>query len=106
MSTIFTNAQTARQNTRNVSVIQNEVRAIEAAVLANIDAGVLFANVTSGTAVTDSNVYYKAFVGISNDRTRVNELDFITKHFVSLGYAIRITENPINPMTLSWNISW
>ncbi len=106
MSGIFTNAQTARHNTRDASLIQDEVRAIEAAVLANIDAGVLFANITSGTAVTDSNVHYKAFTGITDDRTRINELDFVTEYFTKLGYAIRITENPTKATTLSWNISW
>lgn len=106
MSAIFTNAQTARHNTRNNSVIHNEVCSIESAVLANIDAGVLYPNVTSGTAVTDSNVYYKAFTGITNDRSALDELDYVTAYFTKLGYAIRITENPTNPMTLSWNISW
>lgn len=106
MASIFTNAQTARHNTRNASVIHNEVRAIENAVIANIDAGVLYANITSGTEVTDSNVYYKAFTGISNDRSALDELDYVTDYFTKLGYAIRITENPTNPMTLSWNISW
>ena len=106
MASIFTNAQTARINTRNSSVVHNEICSIESAVLANIDAGVLYANVTSGTEVTDSNVYYKAYMGITNDRSSVDELDYVTKHFTDLGYAVNITENPTNPMALSWNISW
>ena len=55
MASIFTNASTARTNTRNNSIIHGEVRAIESAVLANIDAGVLYANVSSNTTMTSSN---------------------------------------------------
>lgn len=106
MATIFTNARTARQDTRNVSVIHSEVRSIESAVLANIDAGVLYANITSGTLVTDSNVYYKAYMGITDNRTLVDQLDYVSKYFTDLGYGVSITENPTNPTTLSWNISW
>ena len=64
MASIFTNASTARTNTRNNSIIHGEVRAIES-VLANIDAGVLYANVSSNTTMTSSNAYYNAYFAIS-----------------------------------------
>ena len=40
MASIFSNAATARKDTRNNSVIHAEVRSIDTAVLGNIDAGV------------------------------------------------------------------
>ena len=40
-SNLFVNATQARKDTRNNSVIHSEVRSIESAVIANIDAGVL-----------------------------------------------------------------
>ena len=61
MANIFVNATTARRDTRNNSIIHSEIRSIEAVVLANIDAGVLYANVTSNTTMTNSNVYYNVY---------------------------------------------
>jgi hypothetical protein len=106
MATIFTNATTARRDTRNNSVIHGEVRSIETAVLANIDAGVLYANVSSGTAMTDSNVYYKAYYGITDDRTLIDQVDYVSKYFTDLGYGVKLTENSSTTDTLVWNISW
>ena len=64
MASIFTNAKEARKDTRNNVVIHGEVRSLESAILANVSAGVLYANVSSGTTMTDSNAFYKAFFSI------------------------------------------
>lgn len=48
MASIFTNAKDARIDTRNNITIHGEVRSIETAILANVSAGVLYANVSSG----------------------------------------------------------
>jgi len=106
MSSIFVNAKTARTNTRNNSVVHGEVRAIESAVLANVDAGVLYANVSTGTTMTSSNTYYKAYYGITNDRTLVDQIDYVSKHFTDLGYGVKIKENTSTSDTITWNISW
>ena len=69
MAGVFINASTARSDTRNASVIHAEVCAIESAVLANVDAGVLNATVTGGTTMTDSNEYYNAYFNITDAKS-------------------------------------
>jgi hypothetical protein len=105
MSGVFVNASQARKNTRNNSVIHAEVRSIEQNVLANIDAGVLYANVNSGTTMTTNDVYYLAYVGVSNDTTKLDQLNFVRNYFSNLGYGINITTNDASS-TIQWNISW
>ena len=61
MADIFTTATQARKDSRNNSVIHNEIRVIESKVIANIDSGVLYANVISSTTMTNSNVYYNVW---------------------------------------------
>lgn len=106
MANIFINATQARKDTRNNSVIHSEVRAVESAVLANVDAGVLYANVSSGTTMTDSNVYYKAYYGITDNRTIVDQIDYVSQYFTNLGYGVKILENSSTGDTITWNISW
>lgn len=105
MSTVFVNATQARKDTRNNSVIHAEVRSIEQTVLANIDAGVLYANVSAGTAMTTSNAYYLVYVGVSNDPTKTDQLNVVKNYFTNLGYGVNITTNDSNS-TIQWNISW
>jgi hypothetical protein len=105
MSTVFVNATQARRDTRNNSVIHAEVRSIEQAVLANIDSGVLYANVASGTAMTTSNAYYLVYVGVSNNATVTDQLNTVKNYFTNLGYGVNITTNDTNS-TIQWNISW
>lgn len=106
MAGVFINASTARSNTRNASVIHAEVSAIETAVLANIDAGVLYANVTSGTTMTDSNTYYKAYFNITNDASKRDQITTVENYFRNLGYGVKILENPQTTDTITWNINW
>jgi hypothetical protein len=105
MSNIFVNATQARRDTRNNSVIHAEVRSIEQAVLANIDAGVLYANVTSGTAMTTSNAYYFVYTGVTTDPTKSDQLAVVKNHFVNLGYSVNITTDDVTA-TINWNINW
>lgn len=106
MANIFINATQARKDTRNNVTVHGEVRAIESSVLANVDAGVLYANVSSGTTMTTSNAYYKAYYGITNDRVLVDQIDYVTTYFTDLGYGVKITENASTGDTIQWNISW
>lgn len=106
MASIFTNASTARKDTRNNVVIHGEVRNIESAVLANIDAGVLYANVSSGTTMTDSNAYYNAYFNVSTDPTRADQVNYVAQYFKDLGYNVKITQNSATTDTLVWNIAW
>lgn len=106
MANIFVNATTARRDTRNNSIIHSEIRSIEAAVLANIDAGVLYANVTSNTTMTDSNVYYNVYNGVTNDTTKLDQINYVKDYFTGLGYGVSILTNTATEDTITWNISW
>ena len=106
MANIFVNATQARLNTRNNSVIHAEVRSIENAVLSNIDAGVLYANVSSGTAMTDSNTYYFVYNGVTNDPTKLDQINYVKTYFVNLGYGVNIVTSTTTNTTIQWNISW
>jgi hypothetical protein len=106
MANIFVNATQARLNTRNNSVIHAEVRSIENAVLSNIDAGVLYANVSSGTTMTDSNAYYFVYNGVTNDPTKLDQINYVKNYFVNLGYGVSIATNDATNTTIQWNISW
>ena len=106
MASIFVNAATARTDTRNTSIIHDEVRSIESAVLANISLGVLYANVSSGTAMTSSNAYYLVNAGVVSDPTKKDQLDYVKSYFTDLGYGVSITQNTSTLDTIVWNVSW
>ena len=103
---VFVTASTARSNARNASVIHGEVRDIETEIFANIDLGLLYANVTSNTTMTDSNVYYYAYYGIQNNATVVDQIVSVKEYFQSLGYGVNILTNPETNVNITWNISW
>jgi hypothetical protein len=106
MANIFVNATTARRDTRNNSVIHAEIRSIESAVLANIDAGILYANVISNTTMTTSNVYYFVYNGTTNNPTALDQLNYVKNYFTGLGYGVSILTNTSTENTITWNISW
>ena len=106
MANIFVNATTARRDTRNNSIIHSEIRSIEAVVLANIDAGVLYANVTSNTTMTNSNVYYNVYNGVTDDTTKLDQVNYVKDYFTGLGYGVSILTNTVTEDTITWNISW
>ena len=105
MPGIFINAKTARSSTRNNTVIHNEVTAIENAVYANVDAGILYANVNNST-MTNSNVYYYVWNNITTDPTKLDQLNYVKNYFAKLGYGVSIITNPNDATALQWNISW
>ena len=106
MASIFSNAASARKDTRNNSVIHSEVRSIETAVLGNIDAGVLYANVSTGTTMTDSNAYYKAYYNVTTDATKKDQVDYVARYFKDLGYGVKVAQNLVTTDTITWNITW
>lgn len=105
MAGIFINAKTARNSTRNNTVIHNEVTAIENAVYANVDAGILYANVNNST-MTNSNVYYYVWNSITTDPTKLDQLNYVKKYFTDLGYGVSLATDPNDATALQWNISW
>ena len=106
MANIFVNATQARKDTRNNSVIHAEVTTIENKVLSNVDAGLLYANVSSMTEMTNSNVYYNVWNGISTDPTKLDQLNYVKKYFTDLGYGVSILTNSSSNNTITWNVSW
>ena len=106
MANIFVNATQARTNTRNNVVIHGEIKTIESEVFANIDAGVLYANVVSSSTMTTSNVYYYVWSGSTTDATKLDQINYVKKYFVDLGYGVSILTNSASNNTITWNISW
>ena len=105
MPGIFINATTARSNTRNNVVIHGEITSIENAVFANVEAGVLYANVNN-TTMTNSNVYYYVWNGITTDATKLDQLNYVKDYFTNLGYGVNLITDPSSNTTLQWNVSW
>ena len=105
MPGIFVTAANARTKSRNNTVIHNEITSIENAVYANIDAGLLYANVNNST-MTNSNVYYNVHKSITTDATKKDQLDYVKKYFKDLGYGVNIVTDPSSNTHLQWNISW
>ena len=106
MANIFVNATQARANSRNNTVIHGEINAIESEVFANIDAGILYANVVSGSTMTNSNVYYYVWNGTTTDPTKLDQLNYVKKYFTYLGYGVSILTNSSSNNTITWNGSW
>jgi hypothetical protein len=106
MANIFVNATQARINTRNNSIIHAEIRSIENVVLSNIDTGVLYANVSTGTTMTNSNTYYLVYNGVTSDPTKLDQINFVKNYFTGLGYGVSIVTNATTNTTIQWNISW
>jgi hypothetical protein len=106
MAGIFINATEARERTRLNPIVHAEVTALEQAVLTATQAGSLTTSISSGTTMTDSNVYYKAYYGVTNDPVSFDQVNYIKTYFENLSYGVTITENPQTGNTLVWGISW
>jgi len=105
MADIFVNATQARKDSRNNSVIHAEVRTIENKVFANIDAGILYANVVSSSDMTNSSVYYNVWNGVTSDPTKLDQMNYVKKYFEDLGYGVAVKTNTSTNNTITWNIS-
>jgi len=107
MPGIFINASTARSNSRNNIVIHGEITTIEDAVLVNVDAGMLYANVANVSTMTyiASNVYYNAW-NVGTDATKLDQLNYVKDYFTNLGYSVNIVTSELSSTALQWNISW
>lgn len=106
MASVFINANTARRDARNNSVIHSEVRSLESSVLASIELGELSTVVDTGTTMTGSSNYYNSYYSITDNATLLDQINYVKKYFTDLGYNVQITENPITENTIVWTISW
>jgi hypothetical protein len=106
-------ATQARAKSQNDSLIFNEVRDIEDAILTAIDNGLYEANV-SGTVMTattspgtfDSILYFNTWQGTIDDRAKYLQMGQIITYFTDLGYAIERRTNSLTGNTFKWVVSW
>lgn len=106
MANIFVTATQARKDSRNNSVIHNEVRSLEAEVYTQIDAGELSVTVTTGTPMTDDVAYYNAYYSVTNDPAKYDQISYVEQYFRNLGYNVLVSENSLTQSNIVWNISW
>jgi len=101
----FYDAQDARYQSLNSVVIHTECNNIETNIIESVQSGNLDVSI-SNTTMTTSNAYYYAYYGVTNDPTKVAELQTVEQHFYNLGYNVVITFNTTTENTLVWNVNW
>ena len=106
MASVFVNANQARKDSRNASVIHGEVRSLETTVLVAIELGDLNVVINNSTTMTTSTDYYNAYYSITTNATLLDQINYVKKYFTDLGYNVQITENPVTENTIVWNIAW
>ena len=102
----FYDAQDARYQILNSITILNECNSIEVNIIESVQSGNLNVRIDGNTTMTTSNAYYNAYYGVTNDPTKVAELQTVEQHFYNLGYNVVITVNTTTENTLVWNVNW
>jgi hypothetical protein len=106
MADIFINASEARKQSRNSVIVLNEVRALEANVLTQIESGNLDVTVATGTTITSGLTYYQAYNNITSNTTLTDQISTVKKYFTDKGYSVNISTNAGTGNTLQWKIKW
>lgn len=106
MVNIFVSAAQARKDSRNNSAVHEEVRLLEAAVLAKIDIGELSVTVSTGTPMTDSVDYYNAYYSVTEDAAKYDQVTYVERYFRNLGYTVLVSENSDTQSNIVWKINW
>lgn len=104
--TIFPSASEARFKSRNDALIYEEIRELESQVLVGVDQNQFEVTVSTGSTMTDTPIYQQVHDGLVKDRVIRDQLDQVLRHFVNLGYSIRIKTNPQTQNTIQWIIQW
>ena len=111
------NAAEARAKSQNDSVIFNEVRDIEDAILSSVSSG-LYDTTVSGTTMTATDtagspapiaiarIYFTTWQGAIDDRAKFIQMADVVTYFTDLGYSIERRTNPLTGDTFVWKISW
>jgi len=113
MKNIMLTATQARAKSQNDSLIFNEVRDIEDAILSSIDSGLYEATVT-GTAMTATVSpgslvaiqYFNTWQGTIDDRAKYLQMGQVITYFTDLGYNIERRTNSLTGNTFKWVLSW
>jgi len=127
----FPTAAEARAGSRNNLAIHAEIRAIEQAIYSCIEAGLLTVEVgkayvdTEGKTIGylspmtdpatydplnqakyDARDYHDVLFADLNDRSLKEQIDFVQKTFVDLGYQMTPLKNTSTGNTFYWRIYW
>jgi hypothetical protein len=113
MKNIMLTATQARAKSQNDSLVFNEIRDIEDAILTAIGNG-LYEAMVSGTTMTATAtpgsltaiVYFNTWQGTIDDRAKYLQMGQIITYFTDLGYAIERRTNAVTGNTFKWVISW
>jgi hypothetical protein len=106
-------ATQARAKSQNDSLVFNEIRDIEDAILTAIGNGLYQATV-SGTTMTatvtpgslTAIVYFNTWQGTIDDRAKYLQMGQVLTYFTDLGYSIERRTNSVTGNTFKWVISW
>lgn len=110
-------AAEARAKSQNDSVIFNEIRDIEDAILAAVAAGNYAATVTGTTMtatstvgspapITTARLYFNTWQGTIDDRSKFVQMGKVITYFTDLGYAIDRRTNSATSDTFKWIVTW
>jgi hypothetical protein len=110
-------ATEARAKAQNDTVIFNEIRDIEDAVLTAVGLGEYDAEITGTTmTATDTTgspapiaaarVYFTVWQGTVDDRAKFIQMGQIISYFNDLGYSIERRTNNTTGDTFKWIVSW
>lgn len=113
MKNIMLTASQARAKSQNDSLVFNEIRDVEDAILTSINAG-LYEAVVTGTSMTatvtlglpTAIVYFNTWQGSTDDRAKYLQMGQIITYFTDLGYSIERRTNSLTGNTFKWIISW
>lgn len=117
MNNIMLTANEARAKAQNDSVIFNEIRDIEDAILTAVSAGNYSVDVT-GTTMTDTTttgtpapivaarLYFNTWQGTIDDRAKYVQMGKVIQYFTDLGYSIDRRTNALTGDTFKWVINW
>jgi hypothetical protein len=114
---IMLTAKEARAKSQNDSIIFNEIRDIEDAILTAVNAGDYEANVTGTTMTATSTsgtpapivaarLYFNTWQGTIDDRAKFVQMGKVITYFTDLGYTIDRRTNSLTGDTFKWVVSW
>ena len=110
-------ATEARAKSQNDSVIFNEIRDIEDAILTAVGLGLydtdvigttMTATSTAGTPapIANARLYFSVWHGTIDDRAKFIQMGQVITYFTDLGYSIERRTNAITGDTFKWIVSW
>lgn len=113
MKNVMLTATEARAKSQNDSIIFNEIRDIEDAILDSVAGGLYDATVsgttmtaTSQESIATARIYFNTWQGSVDDRAKFIQMSKVVTYFTDLGYSIERRTNPTTGDTFNWIVSW